>query len=302
MSATDSSSESWGSYSTISVANSSVSDVLKVFSTWASHLLVNNMVLKENIRFLDVACGWGYLSTAFIERLLEAKYPLARCHLDVTDYAAGMVTSANTNLEELCNKHNIVSSSSLYDCFVMDGCNPTITSSTVSHIGCMFGIMFFPEIDVSLSRLHSTLQPGGSAYFGTWKYADTAEITFAFCKYLHLEESVSIDKVKHFLSIGQSAADMADRLSRAGYVNIRVEEKEEIFEIENTSMALYNALVMNPVLGPCFESFSGSEEDLYQQYLAFGRDEHASQPWSMNHGQAMRMKMIANLSIGYRAV
>lgn len=297
----ESSAKGWGSYSATNDSKS-VSDMLLLFSRWASHVLIDEgFVAKLNdehgatTEFLDVACGWGYLSMELIERLVELNSAKNdRYKFLVTDYAEGMVHSARNNLLQLCEAKQL--SNSFVDCFVMDGCHPTVAPNSISFIGCMFGIMFFPELDAALPNLLSTLQPGGVAVFGTWKEADTAAVTEAFCRFLSIEATEAIAELRRFLSIGGSRDDMVERLSKAGFVDVRVEEKEHLFDIDCTSPSLFQAIVRNPVLGVCFNGYTGGEEALLLEWQRFCRDA-AQCPWSRSDGTIVQLRMVANLSI-----
>lgn len=297
----ESSAKGWGSYSTTNDSKS-VSDMLLLFSRWASHVLIEEgFAAKASdehgapVRFLDVACGWGYLSMELVERLVEQHSTVSdRFKFLVTDYAEGMVNSAQANLQQLCEAKQL--SSSFFDCFVMDGCRPTVAPNSVSFLGCMFGIMFFPDLDGALPNLLSTLQPGGVAVFGTWKLADTATVTVAFCHFLGLEAAEPIAELQRFLSVGGTREDMIERLTKAGFVDVRVEEKEHVFDIDCTAPSLFHAIIRNPVLGVCFNGYTGGEEALLVEWQRFCHDsEHC--PWSRNDGTVLQLRMTANLSV-----
>ena len=278
-------------------------DMYLYFPRCASHMLIaEGFVGAANdepgatTQFLDVACGCGSLSMELIKRLVELDAAeIDRYKFLVTDVDKGEVRCAQKNLHRLCKDNKL--SSSFIDCFVMDGCHPTVQPNSISFLGCMFGIMYFSELDAALPNLLATLQPGGVAVFGTWKDADGPAVMEAFCRFLGIETTEAFaDAQQYNASIYKSREDMVERLSRAGFVDVRVEERTQTFDIEIMSSTLFHDIITSPELEEYFNGYAGGRKALLLAWQRFCRDS-AQCPWSRNGGSILQLSTTANLSI-----
>jgi SAM-dependent methyltransferase len=243
-------------------------------------------------QFLDVACGCGSLSMELIKRLVELDAAeIDRYKFLVTDVDKEAVRFAEKKLQRLCKDNKL--SSSFIDCFVMDGCHPTVQPNSISFLGCMFGIMHFSELDAALPNLLATLQPGGVAVFGTWKEGDCAAVMEAFGRFLGVGAAEAYaEATQRDVPIGESCDDMVERLSRAGFVDVRVEERTLIWDTD--SMSYFQSDIRDSVLD--FNGYAGGEEALLLAWQRFCRDS-VQCPWSRNDGSKLQMRTTANLSI-----
>eukprot|EP01033_Poteriospumella_lacustris_P014845 gene14845-10617_t len=224
-------------------------------------------------QFLDVACGCGSLSMELIKRLVELDAAeIDRYKFLVTDVDKGEVRCAQKNLHRLCEDNKL--SSSFIDCFVMDGCHPTVPPNSISFLG---------------SR--------GVAVFGTWKDADGPAVMEAFCRFLGIETTEAFaDAQQYNASIYKSREDMVERLSRAGFVDVRVEERTQTFDIEIMSSTLFHDIITSPEIEEYFNGYAGGRKALLLAWQRFCRDS-AQCPWSRNGGSILQLSTTANLSI-----
>jgi hypothetical protein len=121
----------------------------------------------------------------------------------------------------------------------LDACCPnSIPEYSVTLLGCMFGVMFFPERLQAISALCRLQTSGGLGLYGTWHHADSAVICEGFGQYLGLiplDQSILPQSV---LAIWQDPAMIEEEMTAADYENITVTQYEKLFFVDNSKEIL----------------------------------------------------------------
>jgi ubiquinone/menaquinone biosynthesis C-methylase UbiE len=198
---------------------SSLAAVPTSISIVAVELLhLDESVHGQNINFVDVAAGPGILSVEVLARMTAHKLG---GHLLITDFATGMVEAAQKRMTEI----SIPSDISI-DYQVMDGQALTIADASITHAGCMFGIMFYPDYRQGLRELHRILVPQGRCVIGTWYDAGFAHVTNDFAAFLGLPSDIqpneAVANLNKMLEIGKDPDALRTDLLDAGFSSVEV--------------------------------------------------------------------------------
>ena len=138
----------------------SVSPFSKLFAEQCIEMLQIPDVLNRH-RILDIAAGTGTFSLTIASDCLKA----TDSSILATDVSSGMV-------EIMRHKSARDIKPEIRSCMsfaVMDGQNLEVPSNTISHLACVFGIMFFPDRLQGLREMHRVLEPSASAAIAAWK-------------------------------------------------------------------------------------------------------------------------------------
>lgn len=118
-----------------------------------SDALIEALQVNGNEQVLDVASGTG-------EPGLTLSAMLPNGEATGSDLSEEMVEIAN----EYAKQRGI----SNYQSQVCDASNMPFENNSFDHVVCRFGIMFFPDIEGSLSEMTRVLKPGGTLAVAVW--------------------------------------------------------------------------------------------------------------------------------------
>ena len=139
----------------------------KLFAIHCIEMLQIPTVLRQH-RILDVAAGTGSFTLTLASNCTE----ITDSSILATDLSPVMIEimrmKSSTDVPA-----EIRSSISFA---LMDAQKLEVPSDSISHLACVFGIMFFPDSVQSLREMHRVLTPGGSAAVTTWKSLNTLEL------------------------------------------------------------------------------------------------------------------------------
>ena len=122
------------------------------------------------VKFLDVAAGTGALTLALMKALDDSR--LRHSEFTVTDFAQGMVEASRALIESTDFAAGRV------DFQVKDAQDLRYGDGSFTHIGCMFGIMFFADRSKGLREMHRVLQEeAGLAVIGRQAFLSSHHIT-----------------------------------------------------------------------------------------------------------------------------
>ena len=139
----------------------------KLFSFQCIDMLqIPDVLTDESV--LDIASGTGSFALAVAEETKSAPHG---CIL-ATDFNSSMVDilRMKSSRELSSEKQSWIS------CQVMDGQSLEVPSNSVSHLACVFGIMFFPDRIQGLKEMHRVLKPGAAAAVAVWKSVNLPHI------------------------------------------------------------------------------------------------------------------------------
>jgi ubiquinone/menaquinone biosynthesis C-methylase UbiE len=220
------------------------------------------------IHLLDVAGGPGTFLTATHDHFQHssASFP-SQSTITSTDYAAGMVTLAQTNLSKLA--WNAVGNPPI-TYHTVDACDPySLPDHRYTHLSCMFGMMFFPLRSEALQQLQNKLLPQiGRAIFSTWHYTTFKDLCEEFSCHIYPQVSDNYDR-PFPLDIGQDPILLKQELEDAGYQQIQITQHEATFEIDEA--VVFQVIIKNPVFIEAFPVLASKAEaelrDLWSSYL-----------------------------------
>ena len=132
--------------------------------------------------------------------------------------------------------------------------------NSFTHIGCMFGIMFFSDRAKGLAQMHRVLAPKGTAVIGTWQLSELISIVEDFGKYLqlpHLEKDMTA--VAAQVAICSDIKVFEEELSIAGFKDISITPYEHVFSLSN-DMDTYISIASNAVLSKAL----GKDEAIHE--------------------------------------
>ena len=115
----------------------------------------------ETEKILDIAAGTGSFALE-ISQQFERQGDASILATDVSPAMIDILTMK-------CERDLTEEQRSWISCKVMDGQNLEIPNETITHIGCVFGIMFFPDRIKGLSEMYRVLKPGGATAIAVWK-------------------------------------------------------------------------------------------------------------------------------------
>lgn len=223
-----------GSSSAWSGAASSYSSVAAI--PGAASVIAADMLLEgfdgvhNPISFLDIAAGPATLTLEVLKKLPKT----ASGRLTVTDFAPGMVDAARARCVEAKSVGDAPASVVL-DFAVADGCDlSAYPDGSMTHVGSMFGIMFYPDVAKGLRELRRVLAPDGRAVVGTWRRAGAAELVNDFAAFLGLPDARDPDSpagnAARILSIGSDPDALAADLRAAGFAAVDVRAVPILFK------------------------------------------------------------------------
>lgn len=285
--------ESWSSLSNHYKA--SVGLIPAFYSDIAAEILFSDFPV-EPVAFMDVAAGPGILSSAILQYLERNRrqFPSDSSML-ITDYAEGMVEKAverfhDTNLEQY--------GLSSVQCLVMDACNPVVPPQTpkITHLGCMFGILFFPDRQGALTKLHELMVPGGKALFGTWYHADFAVLCYEFAVLLCKteEDRLGMPSIVEPLPCYDPKETEAELL-QAGYSDIVIRQEERTFVVTHDE-SLFNVFAMNPVIKKYPTLAKAKMEEMHDQWFAYLHESHpVGKKWLVDDGRSIALRYVGNV-------
>ena len=225
-SGTERSSTAWSNNAALYA--SSLSQIPSSISIAAAQLLSLSIPIGDNlpISFVDVAAGPGTLTMEVIDNMQKLHIG---GKLLITDFAPGMIDGAKQRIRILTEEGKL-SSNIQIDYAIMDGQALEIPDASVTHVGCMFGIMFYADVMKGIKELRRILVPGGRAVIGTWRDAGAARITNDFAAYLglpHGEAGTSstnelVAKLNRMAEIGKDPVTLTNDLLTAGFTSVEI--------------------------------------------------------------------------------
>ena len=280
--------------------------ITEYFSDAAAEIMNSTIKNDESVTFLEVAAGPGILALDFMKRLSHHQLTLSR--FIITDFAAGMMEQAKTNIEPFEELAEAQKQFLVMDAESME----TIAEGSVTHLGCMFGIMFFPHRPQGLHEMYRVLCTGGVAVIGTWHEAETVTVIYDFVNYLGLPS----DRVSAAAGAGAGALTTSQKIAEAaptlaeivavcsntvtfkqelldvGFTNVEIVQREGVFIIPNTIDILrFETNVMKNVFG------SRTAEELLPLWEEFLLAK--GEKWLSPTGD-IRLHLTANLAIAYK--
>jgi ubiquinone/menaquinone biosynthesis C-methylase UbiE len=132
----------------------------RLFSSECIKLLDIPKDLRDN-RVLDIAAGTGSFA---LEVATKVESGIDGCII-ATDLSQEMINilafkaSKNLTPEKL----------KMISCLQMNGQELKVQSNSISHIGCVFGAMFFADRIKAFSEMHRVLKNGGAAAIAVWQ-------------------------------------------------------------------------------------------------------------------------------------
>jgi SAM-dependent methyltransferase len=264
-------------------------------------MLVNDFIsTTQPATFLDVAAGPGILTSVILKCLEQEnrQVPMGS-QFFVTDYAEGMVETAKKCFETIeLAKFGL----SDLQCYCMDACHPELppSASKLTHVGCMFGIMFFPDRKAALQRLHELMIPGGKVIIGTWFHADFLVLSYEFAASLCSTEEdfqempATCDPLPCF-----NPEETKQELIETGFHHIEIEQYSHLFLLPNNE-ELFNVLVMNPVVINKYPKIKNMHKsELHEKWLLFLNSDHENgKKWLREDGKIVALEFTGNIIIG----
>ena len=248
---------------------SSLSNIPGSVSIAASKLLqLENPVQDFPMKFVDVASGPGVLSMEVLERMKQSKLS---GKVIITDFAPGMIEAAKARVEAAHASGNFPTGVEV-ECTVMDGQALALPDACATHVGCMFGIMFYPDVAKGLRELRRVLVPGGRCVVGTWRDAGAAHITNDFAAYLGLPsasgiESETVAKLMKIAEIGKDPKTLTEDLHAAGFSSVEIHAVPTTYRSSDWSPFL-EMMRTNPAMGQ-FLAPAPADTDWEAQWKSF---------------------------------
>lgn len=262
----------------------SVAQIPGYFSSIAAQALLQHDAGGQQIRFLDVAAGPGTLASKILDAVEEGTIQVES--VIVTDFAAGMVTKAQ---ETLANRANTVHKSFL----TMDAQEMSFQDLFFTHLGCMFGIMFFPDRAKGLREMYRVLNHGGIAAIGTWNAADSITIIAefgAFAQVPNLEQNIAA--LNAITATCGDPTTFTQELKAVGFRDVSVGVHEQTFSLPN-SFGTFQAFADNAVLKTALGGKDASEMyPKWQEFLSGPAGAH----WLDEEG-GVRLHFVANIAV-----
>ncbi len=205
---------------------SSLSNIPASISVAAAELLhLEEPVHGLPITLLDVAAGPGILAMEALERMRHSKL---NGRVIISDFAPGMIEAAQGRVDALRAAGTLAPNVQV-ECAVMDGQALALPDASVTHAGCMFGIMFYSDVAKGLRELRRVLVPGGRCVVGAWRDAGAAHITDDFAAFLGLPSSKAdtrgsetVTNLIKMIEIGKDPAVLEADLLTAGFSSVHV--------------------------------------------------------------------------------
>jgi ubiquinone/menaquinone biosynthesis C-methylase UbiE len=183
--------------------------------------------------------------------------------LEITDFSPGMIDNART----------IIQNNDAYDTFttnfhVMDGQNLQFPDNSFSHLGCQFGVMFFPEPKKGYTEMYRVLQKNGTAVITTWNQVDNSPLLIGFAEFLKLDDIPSmISFMNGLISIGGNPTLFQQEILEIGFSEARVDVVPQIFTFENDEV-IFQAYATNAAMKKLMGGDSAVDNfSKWQEYL-----------------------------------
>ena len=264
-----------------------MSEIPLLFADIAAEKLAETVI--HPVRFLDVAAGTGALTIKILQKF--PKHPTLQTTVTITDFAPGMITEARNKINSETEFQSI---RKLF--LVMDAQALSFEANTFTHIGCMFGVMFFPDRRKALLEMHRVLQHNGVAVIGTWKHMDMVDIVTDFGQYLqlpHMEKNMA--PVAEAVAACSCEDALQEELKVAGFRDVAVTSHEEFLYLPN-DLETYNAVIGEAVLGPDGTG-PGTAEEMFSQWRAFLSGPQGRQRWVSESDGRIKISFIANIAV-----
>jgi len=263
-------------------ASDSIIKVPEYFAEVAAGALLKDVPVDGAVRFLDVAAGVGTLAAAVLSKLSHEQREYST--FDITDFSAGMVEKSESEIAKIDVDNKVTKKFQ-----VMDGQALSFADHTFSHLGCQFGIMFFPDRNKGLSEMYRVLQLDGTAAVLTWHYVDNMPLMLEFANFIHVTNlEASVAGMNKVLSACGEAATFEAELAAVGFRDISITEVDQTFSLPNNE-EFFLAYASNPGMKP----FMGGE-DKFPEWQEFFRT--VGSKW-VNADGRINLKFVANLAI-----
>eukprot|EP01039_Chlorochromonas_danica_P011020 gene11018-12268_t len=300
--------ESWSAYSS-NYVKSEKENQMGHYSQVAARLLFQDFDSSShshqpsNFTFLDVAAGPAIMTMRLIDLFQEKAWSMKESgsgQLLVTDFAINMVEAARHRLASPIIIEKLHQINVTCEVKELNACDPSgIPTSSISHLGCMFGIMFFPQRQVALRKLRELLSPSGRAVFGTWHYHDYIHILTDFAHFVHVPaEEIQVSAESNPLRICSSVEVFRKELEEAGYENIEIVQEDHSFVFTNCDDT-YFTFTCSPALLSLFPFLRGDREKLLPAWYDFLCSKEGEK-WVVNDGQGVQMRFVANLALVHK--
>eukprot|EP00598_Pedospumella_elongata_P004525 CAMPEP_0184967690 /NCGR_PEP_ID=MMETSP1098-20130426/968_1 /TAXON_ID=89044 /ORGANISM="Spumella elongata, Strain CCAP 955/1" /LENGTH=287 /DNA_ID=CAMNT_0027489177 /DNA_START=32 /DNA_END=895 /DNA_ORIENTATION=- len=275
------SSNAW-SHTSKAFSSESMVQIFTHFAKFAAGMLLKDVPADGSVRFLDIAAGAGALAGEVLNALSEQQK--SKAVFDITDFSPGMVETSVFEIAKLDLENRVTKTFQ-----VMDGQALEFPDNTFSHVGCQFGIMFYPNRQKGLSEMHRVLQLGGTAVILTWHYNDNLQLLLDFSSYLnisHLESSIAT--MNDILSACGQPAQFEAELAAVGFRDITVTKVEKVFDFAD-SEEFYLDYASNPAMS----AFMGGECK-FKEWEEFLRT--VGRRWLNKEGR-LCLKFVANIAV-----
>lgn len=296
-------SQQWGSYG--NQYQKLMGKIPYVFNNFALSLLFPNSIsLSESpVIIADIAAGPGVFFNVLFNHMreIEGKFACGSQFL-VTDFAQGMIDTGKQQLLSL-DLNSICAQNIEFK--VVDACNPVdIEDNSLTHMVCIFGIMFFAHRAEALQRLRSKMRQGkGRACIATWNKVAIMKLCDEFGVFIDPDAVMkrpSPDKSP--LSVCAQPDVLQQELMEAGFVNISVVEKTHVFNLFNDD-DLFDSLFSNPAVVAMYPEFSNtniSMADLRVRWNDYLHSEVGKSKWltiDENGNEILSLSYCANFAL-----
>eukprot|EP01038_Epipyxis_sp_PR26KG_P004514 gene4514-6378_t len=269
------------------------------FSKPASELILNILHKFNNpISVLDIAAGNGAFTLALISCLLEQNNDdvvLKNWNFHVTDFAVGMVDEAKSNFASFSLDKKISDISITFE--VMNGQNLEYEDNSISIVGCMFGIMFYPNRTKGLSEIQRVLKSDGCAVISCWNYSEVAYVSTAFANFLGKTNLQGINKLVEISSVCSNPIEFQDELAVIGFRSVNISRHSHEFVLPNNEDT-FTVIAWLPHAKDIFVEEDGSPtpfEILFKSWQEFIYSPHGSK-WHKIEDDTIHFNFIANIA------
>jgi ubiquinone/menaquinone biosynthesis C-methylase UbiE len=263
-----------------------IAHVPNYFAEVAADLIMQTpTAAMEPISFLDIAAGAGSLSSAVMTRLSAEQKQTAT--FEITDFSAGMIEVAESSI-----RGNTAFCEISKHFQVMNGQDLKFADNTFSHVGCQFGVMFFPEPAKGYSEMVRVLKKNGTAVIGTWNYVDNAPLLLGFSEFLNLPDIAGLEAfMKSIVSVGSNPSTFREELLTAGFTHVVLHEVSHVFTFDNDEIT-FNAYATNAAMKKLMGGDSAIENfSKWQEYLRT-----TGSKWLNGEGR-LTLQFVANVSV-----
>lgn len=270
------------SQTAINYSSDSMIKVPEFYASVSAGLLLQDLPTDGSIRFLDVAAGLGTVTTKVLEHLTPEQREAST--IDVTDFSEGMVEKAESRISSEEAYAKVTKKLQ-----VMNGQDLKFPDNTFSHIGCQFGIMFYPDRALGLSEMYRVLQPDGKAVIGTWHYTDNLTLLDEFAAFLGLTDVAEgrAAMVTAMEACGEPEV-FQQELAAAGFTEIAIQKVDKTFTLPNDE-GLFLAFATNAAM-----KWAAGGVHNYPQWQEFLKTVGAK--WINAEGR-VSLRFVANMAV-----